>query len=280
MILPLTSPKASSSIRRFTVPALLVAGSMLTLAGGIAALAILLVPVLLGSVTLMAMMIPLSSFVRSLKIISDMKTVPTAKLNQVLNAMKTVGNFFKKNGVSLKAIWNAAKYMLIMPPFTSAVRSLAKLKKLGVIPMKLVYGALNAIRSIANYYEENPITKKAIKAAYRYTDILWPFGYAIRQLFHLKKLGSLPMRLVNQTLDAIGSIAEFYLGVKVGFKDGIKAMIGSAMITGIVKSFSKAVGVMKDLKDLKNIPTTMRLGGELIFFPSLITRHPNAENIL
>lgn len=408
---------------------LLITGAMSTLALGISAMALLLIPVTLGAITLGAMSLALLPFVSSLKIISDMKTVPIKKVYQVLSAMKIVGNFFKNNKVSLKAIWNAAKYRLIMPPFASAantlskiskigniplklvyqvlssikavgnfykwnklpykavwnarkykwvmrpfmktvnnlaklkemgslpmklvyqsldaiktvgnffknneldsdtifnamgyrlmmspfggiikklsklkemgslpmklvyqalnamktigeyytnnpvswntikeswqyaimlrpfgstIKKLSKLKEMGGLPMKLVYQALNAMKTIGEYYTNNPISKKTIKASWRYSSMLWPFGFTIKQLSKLKNMGSLPTKLVNQTLDAIGSIADFYQNRKLGLVDGIFAKISASMITGIVKSFGDAVSVLNKLKELRNIPT-------------------------
>ena len=350
---------------------LLVTGAMVTLAAGISAMAVFMIPVLLGSITLGLMVPPLFMFVKSLDILSKMKTIPTKQLNQALSAMKTVGNFFKRNKLSIKAvlnawkyrmvlgpfasavdklgklkemgvipmklvhgalnaiktvgnffknnklsfkaiwnakkykwvlnpfsnavdklgklkeigvipmklvhgalraikavgnffknnklsfkaIWNAKKYKWVLNPFYSAVDKLGKLKEMGVIPMKLVYGALNAISTIGNYYSKNPIPWKAIKASYRYKWILRPFGSAIGYLGKLKEMGTIPMKLVYGALRAISAISDFYQGQDLGFFDGISAMISANMITGIVKSFGKAVGAFKDLKELRNVPT-------------------------
>ena len=292
---------------------LLVTGAMVTLAAGISAMAVFLIPVILGSMTLGLMVPPLFMFVKSLDILSKMKTIPTKQLREALSAMKYVGNFFKKNKLSFKAvlnawkysavmspfgsavgkferlkemgtipmklvygalnairavgnffknnklsfkaIWNAKKYKWVLNPFYSAVDKLGKLKEMGVIPMKLVYGALNAISAVGNYYSKNPIPWKAIKASYRYKWILRPFGSAIGYLGKLKEMGTIPMKLVYGALNAISAISDFYQGQDLGFWDGISAMISANMITGIVKSFGKAVGAFKDLKELRSVPT-------------------------
>ena len=292
---------------------LLVTGAMVTLAVGVSGMAIFFIPVMFGAMTLGLIVPPLLMFVKSLEILSKMETIPTKKLNQALSSMKAVGNFFKKNKLSFKAVlnaWaysavmspfgsavgkferlkemgvipmklvygalnaikavgnffknnplkskailNAWKYRLVLGPFSSAVNKLGKLKEMGVIPMKLVYGALNAISTIANYYSKNPIPWKAIKASYRYKWILRPFGSAIGYLGKLKEMGTIPMKLVYGALNAISTIADFYQGQDLGFWDGISAMISADMITGIVKSFGKAVRAFKDLKELRNVPT-------------------------
>ena len=234
---------------------LLVTGAMVTLAAGISAMSVFLIPVILGSMTLGLMVPPLFMFVKSLDILSKMKTIPTKQLRESLSAMKYVGNFFKKNKLSFKAVLNAWKYSAVMSPFGSAVGKFERLKEMGVIPMKLVYGALNAISAIGNYYSKNPIPWKAIKASYRYKWILRPFGSAIGYLGKLKEMGTIPMKLVYGALNAISAISDFYQGQDLGFWDGISAMISANMITGIVKSFGKAVGAFKDLKELRNVPT-------------------------
>ena len=175
---------------------------------------------------------------------------------QTLNALKAVGNFFTNNSVSFKAIWNAMKYRIIMGPFNGVVKKLAKLKEMGTLPMKLVYQTLNAIRAIANYYTNNPIPRRALRASWRYSAMLWPFGYTIRQLTKLKEMGTLPMKLVRQALNAIGLIANFYInGPRINFLDAWKLSFTSWIVTGIVKSFAKAVNALKTLKEIRNIPT-------------------------
>ena len=68
-------------------------------------------------------------------------------------------------------------------------------------------------------------------------------------------MGTIPMKLVYGALNAISAISDFYQGQDLGFWDGISAMISANMITGIVKSFGKAVGAFKDLKELRSVPT-------------------------
>ena len=233
----------------------LIADSMWNLAWGISKLSILLIPAALGSITLGLMVPPLFMFVKSLDTLSKMKTIPTKQLHQALNAMKTVGDFFKNNKLSFKAIKNAWKYSAVMSPFGSAIGKFERLKEMGIIPMKLVYGALNAISAIGNYYSKNPIPWKAVKASYRYKWILRPFGSAIGYLSKLKEMGTIPMKLVYGALNAISAISDFYQGQDLGFFGGISAKISANMITGIIKSFGKAVGAFKDIKELRNVPT-------------------------
>ena len=234
---------------------LLVAGSMMTLGLSIAGMALLSIPVGLGVLTINSMTKPLLKFVNVLKIINEMQTVPLKQLRQVLEGMGEVGNFFKSNKLNLKAIWNASRYKSVMTPFGNIIKKLCKIKEMGSLPIKLIHQVLNAMKSIADYYENNPISKDAIEASWSYFTMLRPFGFIIKKLSKLKEMGSLPRKLVNQTLDAIGSIADFYQNRKIGLWNGIEARISASMITGIVKSFGKAVNALMKLKELRSIPT-------------------------
>jgi len=189
---------------------LLITGTMLTLAAGISSMALLLIPVTLGSLTLNAMTLPLQKFVKTIKIIKDIGDVPTKLVYQVLNAMKAIGNFFKSNTLKPKVIKNAKRYKKMMIPFGNTIKHLAKLKELGTIPMKLVYQTLNAMSTISSYYADNPISRRVIKQAKRYKKMMLPFKNTIKHLAKLKELGTIPMKLVYQTLNAMSTISSYY----------------------------------------------------------------------
>ena len=287
-----------------------------TFAVTMAALGIPLVAgfVALGSVTLGVMGLSLLTFAKSLKIINDLGTTPIKPLRQTLNAMNMVKNFFKENALDRKAIKNARRYNKIIRPFGKTIKHLAKLKEMGVIPMKLVHSALNAISTIANYYVDNPIDKKVdnmakrykdvlkpfgktikhlsklkemgvipmklvhgalnvmntianyyvnnpiekdvIKSAKRYKKILKPFGKTIKHLSKLKEMGVIPMKLVHGALNAMSLISDFYQNQNNGIRDNIKTSIGAKLISANISSFSKAVDVLKEIKNIHTIPTT------------------------
>ena len=142
----------------------------------------------------------------------------------------------------------------MLKPFGNTIKYLSKLKELGVLPTKLVYQTLNTMSAIANYYMENPIEKKAIKQAKLYKKMLRPFGNTIEHLSKLKELGSIPLKVVQQSLDAISAIAEFYMEQDLSGLDSIDTQNISASLSEITSSFGKSVGSLNTLKDLKNIP--------------------------
>ena len=295
-----------------------VASSMWKLGLSVAGMGVLSIPIAVGSVALTTMGISLRIFVKTLKLIKDMGVIPMKGVTQVLKAMKMVGTFYAKNALSLKAVWNARRYKRMMRPFGKTIKHLSKLKQLGTIPMKLVYGALKAMSAIATYYVNNPIEKEVIKQARkykrmmrpfgktlkhlsklkqmgtipmklvygvlkamsaiatyyvknpierevlkqarRYKRMMRPFGKTIKHLSKLKQMGTIPMKLVHQALKAISTIANFYNGQKMGFFDGLKSKRSASMIARIVSSFGDAVKSLKDLKELRNIPTGAIIG--------------------
>ena len=206
--------------------------------------------VMLGSGVLGAMGIALYTFAKSLKLMNDLGKVPTKTLNQVLNAIKKVKDFFIENSIERKVVKQARRYKRMMRPFGNTIKHLAKLKKLGVIPMKLVHQTLNAMRTIANYYVENPIDKKTIKQAKRYKNILKPFGKTIEHLAKLKKLGVIPMKLVTQTLNAMRTISNYYVENQIDKKTIKQARRYKRMM----RPFGKMVSHLAKLKKLGVIP--------------------------
>ena len=165
-----------------------------------------------GSIVMSVMGLSLMSFAKAISKTSKVaKNIQMKQIYKVLNVIKLISNFFKENALNKKDIKMARRYKKILIPFGTSIEYLAKLKELGVLPMKLVYQTLNAMKSIANYYIENPIRKKAIRQADRYKDMLKPFGKTIKHLSKLKELGVLPMKLVYQTLNVMKSIANYYI---------------------------------------------------------------------
>ena len=198
---------------------------------------------------------PFMKSVHNLSKLKDMGTLPIKLVHQALDAMKIVSNFFENNKLKSKTIRNARKYKWMMRPFGSIVHKLSKLKEMGTLPIKLVYQSLDAMKTIANYYENNPISPWAILSSWRYSRMLRPFGYTIKQLTKLKEMGTLPMRLVEQALGAIGTIVGFYQNNQMDFWDALITKGRANRITRIVESFGDAVKTFKKLKEIREIPT-------------------------
>ena len=206
------------------------------------------------------MMRPFGKTLSHLSKLKQMGTIPMKLVYGVLKAMSEIATYYVKHPIEREVIKQARKYKRMMRPFGKTLKHLSKLKEMGVIPMKLVYGTLKAMTEISNYYVKHPIERKVIKQARRYKRMLKPFGKAIEHLSKLKEMGTIPMKLVHQALKAISTIANFYNGQKMGFFDGLKSKRSASMITRIVSSFGDAVKSLKDLKELRNIPTDAIIG--------------------
>ena len=171
--------------------------------------------------------------------------------------MGTIADYFTNNPLKRKAIKNARKYKRMMRPFGKTIGFLSTLKKMGTIPMKLVYQALNVMGTISSYFLNNPLKRKAIKNARKYKRLMRPFGKTIGYLVTLKKMGTIPMKQVYQALNAISAVVSFYRNQNMGkWKQRRKMKQSARMITTIVASFGTAVNSLKTLKDLKVFPTS------------------------
>ena len=227
-----------------------VAGSMGTFGLAIAGMAVLMVPVALGSIVVGMMVLPLYTFVKALKVISEMKKIPTKEVGQVCSAMKTVGNFFKNNKLKLKAVWNAAKYAMIMPPFSSAAHALAALGNMKSTPTKMVDEAISAIRAVGSFYRWNPLPYKAVWNARKYKWVMGPFIRSVRNLTKLRKLGTVPMKLVYQSLDAVKSIGKFFEENPLEFE----AVFNARKYKWVLRPFGNIVRQLGKLKKMGSLP--------------------------
>ena len=196
---------------------------------------------------------PFGNTLKYLNKLQEIGFIPMKLVYGALNAMSTIANYYKDNPIRKKAIKQAKKYKEILRPFSQTINRLSKLQEMGFIPMKLVYGALNAMSTIANYYKDNPIRKKTIKQAKRYKNILRPFGNTIKYLSKLNEMGFIPMKLVYGALNAMGTIVNFYQDNKLKILEGTKAKVRATMIAGIISSFGNAVNYFKSLKEVRNV---------------------------
>jgi hypothetical protein len=106
------------------------------------------------------------------------------------------------------------------------------------------------MKSIANYYVENPIEKKAIKQAKNYKKMMRPFGKTINFLNKLREMGGIPMQLVHQTLNAMTAIANYYKENPIERKTIKQAKRYKKML----KPFGYTIENISKLKEMGNIP--------------------------
>ena len=228
-----------------------VASSMMTLGLAVSGMAILTIPIGLGAIALGSMGSALYQFVKSLKMISDMGSIPKKEVRDVIGVMKSIGKFFKENALSFKATRSARRYKRIMRPFGKAVQHLVKLNKMGgKIPIGLIYQTLAAMKAIGNYFIDNPIKRKVIRQARKYKRMMRPFGKTVAHLSTLKKMGSIPMKLVYQTLDVMSTIANYYKNNPIKRK----AIRNAIKYKRLMRPFGKTVGYLATLKKMGSIP--------------------------
>ena len=229
----------------------LVAGAMGTLGLAVSGMALLSIPVGMGSVTLGVMSATLLVFVKSLKMMNDMGKIPMKQVNDTIKAMKKIGNFFKKNALKPRVVRSARQYKKILIPFGSAAKHLVRLSKIkGGIPMELVQGALNSMLVIGAFYLQNPISKDTIKAARLYKRMLNPFGTTVKRLDKLKSMGTVPMDLVNQTLEAMRTIATYYTENPID-KPTIKQ---ARKYKRMMRPFGKTLEYLEKLTKMGSVP--------------------------
>jgi hypothetical protein len=201
------------------------------------------------------MLRPFSTTVSRLNKLKDMGSVPMQLILQTLNAMNVIAEYYKNNPIERKVIKEARRYKRMLRPFGSTVGYLSKLKELGSIPMQLVFQTLNTISEIANYYKNNEVDGDAIDNAEDIMDMLKPFGNTVGYLTNLKKLGTIPMHLVLQTLNAISTIVDYYQNQDMGgFFDRWAKEASAETIATIVSSFGVAAESLKIVSELKRPP--------------------------
>jgi hypothetical protein len=238
----------------------LVSNSMSILGNGIASMSWLTLPIQMGAVAIQSMGIALYPFVSMLKVLSEIETVPTDSIDDVLSALDKVSSYFKNNSLSFKTIWAAENYMYIMPPFISCVRSLAILKELGsAVPTALVRQSLNAMSLISDFYNGQDmgffgaIGNRMVASSI--VSIIESFVEAVDVIKTLKEMGMIPTGIIRSALNAITMIKNYYEGQDMGFFGAIANRASASSITSIVESFSEAVSVMVTLKEMGIIPT-------------------------
>jgi hypothetical protein len=200
------------------------------------------------------MMRPFGKTLKYLTRLKEMGEIPMGLVYGVLNAMSVIGNYYKENEIERRTIKQARRYKRMMRPFSKTIKHLTRLKEMGEIPMGLVYGVLEAMSVIGNYYKENEIERKTIRQARRYKRMMRPFGKTIKYLSKLKEMGEIPMGLVHQALDAMGEISNYYMGQDIGFREAIRATFGAKIISTLISNFGESTKSLEPLKNLQSVP--------------------------
>ena len=219
---------------------LIVSGSILSLGLAIASMAPLIAPISLGSIALGTMCSALYIFANTVSRLVKLNKIPVRLVYQTLESIRYIRNFFVNNPIERETIKTAKRYKRMLRPFGKTIEYLNTLIRMGGVPTKLVYMALNAMGAIASYYVNNPIERKVIKEAKRYEMMMRPFGKTIGFLSKLKEMGGVPTKLVYQALNIISAVGEFYKSV------GLAKYKNIINTNSIIKSFAK------NIKHLKN----------------------------
>ena len=251
---------------------LIVGGSILSIGLPVAALGALSPIVALGSLVLGTMSFSLYTFAKSLKMINDIGSTEKS-VQQILSSMKTVRDFFIENSLKFKVIRRAKRYSKIMKPFAQTAKYLSKLKETGSVPSKLVYQVLDAMRAIGNYYKENTINFTTIRQSKNYQKMMKPFGKTLKFFSKLTELGSVPMKLVNQTLVAMSTIANYYKENKIQ-KETVKQ---AKNYQKMMKPFGKTLKFFDKLVKLGSVP--MKLIDQTLNAMSVIANYYKENKI-
>ena len=194
---------------------------------------------------------PFSKTANHLSKLKETGSVPSKLIYQVLDAMLTIGNYYKENKIKKETIKQAKNYLKMMKPFGKTLKFFDKLVELGSVPMKLVEQTLTTMSVIANYYKENKIKKETVKQAKNYLKMMKPFGKTLKYFNKLTELGSIPMKLVNQTLVTMSTIANYYKENPIDKK----IVKQSKKYKKMLMSFGKTLKHFVKLKEIGTIPT-------------------------
>ena len=232
-----------------------VTDAMWKFAGQIALLSFITPSVLAGSVAVRAMARPLLTFVRALKIISDMGTIPASKIDDVLAAMTKIKDYFKdkNNRLDDEVFESVMAYAMMLKPLLGVAHMLVKFNEMGSVPVHMIQQTLDAMGLIARHFKNNPIERKEIKQSRRYKRMMRPFSKTVGHLVKLNKMGVVPLNLVYQTLDAMSIIANYYKNNEID-----RSVIKQARrYKRMLRPFGKTIGWLSRLKKMGDIPLNL-----------------------
>jgi hypothetical protein len=195
---------------------------------------------------------PFRETVASLVELKKMENLPRTLISDTLDAMSSIATYYLNHPIDGDAEDNAEDYLAILEPFGNTVSNLVALKKMENLPKSLVWDTLDAMRSIANYYLNNPIDDDAEDNAEDYLDIMEPFSLTITLLSKLKKMSQIPKDTVKDTLVVMYLISDFYK--RITFKGIFGSSLTANFVTNSVKSFCKSVNDLKEIEGFESIP--------------------------
>ena len=188
------------------------------------------------------MMRPFGTTIRYLSTLKKLGAVPMGLVLQTLDAMKFIADYYVKNPIGIMEIIQARLYKKMMKPFGTIIKHLNSLKELGGIPMGLVLQTLDAMRVIADYYAENPISFSTAFQSFRYSLMMAPFGTIIKHISEIKAIGAVPVNSVRDIVKSLLYISAFYEYVNIS--DNIE--LKSEFTKKVVEHFTV---MAKDIQD-------------------------------
>ena len=162
------------------------------------------------------LMHPFTYSAESLYKLKKLERIPTHLVQQTLDSMSLIANYYKNNPIDDDTIDMAEDYEDMLDPFSDTIEYLCKLRKMGDIPIGLVTKTLDSMLYIANYYKNNPIDDDAIEQAENYEEMLKPFGKTIEHAVKLKEMGNINMDAIDNILLTLFKISTFYKRISFG----------------------------------------------------------------
>ena len=196
------------------------------------------------------LMKPFFNSAMQLSMLKAFGDIPINTIFSALASMLVISNHYTKYPIDDDTIDQAEEYLDMLKPFGNAMNHLAKLKKMGDVPLDLVSNTLSAMNTIANHYTLYPIDDDTIDQAEEYLDMLKPFGKTMGYLAKLKEMGGVPLDLVNGTLNAMNTIANHYIKHPID-DDTIDQ---AENYEDMLKPFGTTMEYLAKLKEMGDVP--------------------------
>jgi hypothetical protein len=166
-----------------------------------------------------------------------------------LNAMSVISNYYINNPIEKEVIKQARRYKRILRPFGKTINNLSKLKEMGVIPMKLVHGALNAISLISNFYQNQ--NNDTFKNEHIKTNIyVSSFTDSVNVLKTIKGIETIPAIAISNVVRAMSDIINFYNTTKLNNNIDKKTTLTESIIS---KFTNMCINIRDNFMNVKTI---------------------------